>query len=156
MKINNRLFLLLIPLITGVICASYAGLSYWQQTHFVCDSQLTMVDSKGTEDVIMHFRFDGDSGHVETRGKYNSGTGEVISTSNKITFNFWREGGSLVMVSNETNRLPKQAPPVLNNVPDFFSSRERGIRLKVVKENAAGYLFLYEDTPALYCRSTQQ
>jgi hypothetical protein len=154
MKINKRLWLFLIPFMTGVLCLAYAGLTSWKETHFACDSQLTMIDAYGNDDIIMHFRFDGKTGHVETRGKYTPLKGQQIQTSNKVSFTFWRDGDSLVMVSNDTNRLPKTSPPAFAHTPDFFSSRERGIRLQVIRKNKAGYLFLYDGTPALYCAIT--
>jgi hypothetical protein len=154
MKINKRLWLFLIPFVTGILCIAYAQWATWKETHFACDSQLTMIDALGNDDIIMHFRFDGKNGHIETRGKYIPLKGQVIQTSNKVNFTFWREGDSLVMVSNDTNRLPKTSPPAFAHTPDFFSSRERGIRLQVIRKNKSGYLFLYDGTPALYCSIT--
>lgn len=154
MKITNRWLWILLPLVTGSLCAAYIGLTTWRQTHFACDSQLAMVDSKGREDVILHFRFAGKTGHVETKGKYITLQGEVIPTSNKVSFTFWREDDALVMVSDDTSRFPKISPPVLGDAPDFFTTRERGLRLQMVRKNASGYLFLYEGTPALYCTLT--
>jgi len=155
MKINNRLLIVGLPLITAVICAAYATVSHWQQTHFSCDSQLTIVSAKGTEEMIIHFKFSGPSGRIETRGKYVPKEGEAIITSNKVDFTFWRDGDSLVMISDETNKLPKIAPPVFDESPDFFSARERGLRLKVIQKSTGSYLFLYENTPGLYCTATQ-
>ncbi|MCS2151622.1 hypothetical protein MUU49_03345 [Scandinavium goeteborgense] len=151
MKINNRLMIIALPLISLIVCSVYIQLTAWKQTHFACDSQMSIVDKNGSEDIIMHFRFMGKTGHLETRGKYTTLKGGVTPTSNRINFTFWREGRSLIMVSNETNQLPKIPLPVLNNTPDFFTSRERGLRLQVIQKNPTGYLFLYEGTPALYC-----
>ena len=155
MKMNNRLLVILIPLLTGLLCAAYVALIHWQKTHFSCDSQLTVVSEKGAEDVILHFNFAGSSGHIDIRGEYTSKAGEVIPTSNKIDFTFWREDNALIMISNETNRLPMHNPLVLDNAPDFFSSRERGIRFNVVEKNPGGYMFLYENAPGLYCARSE-
>lgn len=155
MKLNKRLLILLIPLLTGIFCAAYASYSLWQQTHFSCDSQLTVVGAKGTEEIILHFSFSGESGSIDTRGKYVPHGSEAIPISNKINFTFWREGDSLIMVSNDTNRLPKISPPELKDAPDFFTTRERGIRFKVIDKNPGGYIFLYENTPTLYCSRSQ-
>lgn len=153
MKINNHLYITFLLLITGIVCGGYIGYEYWKQTHFACDSQLTIVGAEGKEEIIMHFRFSGDTGHMETRGKYILLNGEEVPTSNRVNFNFLREGDSLVLVSNETNRLPKKSLSILQGTPDFFSTRERGIRLEVIRKNSAGYIFMYENTPVLYCRS---
>ncbi|MBB1202211.1 hypothetical protein EGM70_18200 [Enterobacteriaceae bacterium 89] len=155
MKLNSRLLIAGLPIITAIACATYAAASHWQQTHFSCDSQLTLVSAKGTEEMIIHFNFSGKSGRIETRGKYVPKNGEAITTSNKVDFTFWRDGDSLVMISDETNKLPKIAPPMLDESPDFFSTRERGLRLKVIQKSAGSYLFLYEDTPGLYCTASQ-
>lgn len=154
MKINNRWLLIALPAITGVLCAAYTGITAWQKTHFACDAQLTLVEPQGVDDVIMHFRFAGHSGHVETKGKYMQSNGAVIQTGNKVDFAFWLDGDSLVLVANETNRIPKITSPVLPNVPDFFTSRESGIRLQAIRKNSSGYLFLYDGAPAMYCRIT--
>lgn len=151
MKINNRLMIIALPLIAAIFCIASISITAWKQTHFTCESQLSIVDEYGSEDIIMHFRFLGKTGQLETRGKYITKKGKVTPTSNRGDFTFWREGRSLIMVSNETNQLPKIYLPVLNNTPDFFTSRERGIRLQVIQKNPTGYVFLYEGTPALYC-----
>ncbi|TDN57285.1 hypothetical protein [Scandinavium goeteborgense] len=151
MKINNRLMIIALPLIAATVCIAYMQLTAWKQTHFTCESQLSIVDANGSEDIIMHFRFMGKTGHLETRGKYITKKGEGTPTSNRVDFTFWREGHSLIMVSNETNQMSKIPLPVLNNTPDFFTSRERGLRLQVIQKNPTGYLFLYMGTPALYC-----
>lgn len=154
MKVNNRFLLLLIPVITAIAGIAYISATSWQSNHFACDARLTIIESRGADDLIMHFRFDGHTGHVETKGRYTQTNGEMTETSNKVDFTFWREKGSLVLISNETNRIPKMPPPVLAHIPDFFSSRERGIRLQIVPKNASAYLFLYEGTPTLYCAIT--
>lgn len=155
MKITKRWIIILLPLISGILCAAWIGITLWKQNHFSCDSQLSMVGSEGKEEVILHFRFDGNKGLIETRGKYTPNNGDTFPTSNKISFSFWREGNVMVMVSDESNQLPKVSPSLFRHIPDFFSTRERGIRLQLIRKNAGGYLFLFEDTPALYCTITR-
>ena len=155
MKLNSRWLVLLIPVITGLFCATWVGIASWQKKHFACDAQLTIVEQTGYNDVILHFRFAGQTGHLETKGKYVQKTGEIIQTSNKVDFTFWRDGSSLVLIANETNKIPKVPVPVLENMPDFFTARERGIRLQIIRKNASAYVFLYEGTPALYCSISQ-
>ncbi|MGL4726908.1 MAG: hypothetical protein ACRCWW_20780 [Scandinavium sp.] len=155
MKIAKRGIILLLPLLTGIICAAWAGITQWKQTHFSCDSQLSMIGSEGQEEVILHFRFDGNTGLIESRGKYTPKKGDTIPTSNKIIFSFWRENNALVLISEESNQLPKVAPELFRHIPDFFSTRERGIRLQIVRKNPGGYIFLFENTPALYCAITR-
>jgi hypothetical protein len=153
MNINSRPFVVAIPLLAAMFCAAYAGFTSWKQTHFACDSQMSIVDSRGQDDLIMHFRFDGKTGHVNTRGKYTPHNEAPIETSNKVYFTFWREGDSLVMISDDTNRLPKTPQPTLALSPDFFTARERGLRLQITAKNDSGYLFLYDGTPTLYCKT---
>lgn len=154
MKITSRWPWMALPVITVGLCAAYVGIGSWQKTHFACDAQLTMVDRQGADDVIMHFRFAGKTGHIETKGKYAQDNGEVIQTSNKVDFSFWLDGDALMLVANETNRIPKIAPPEIADVPDFFTARESGIRMQIVRKNANGYLFFYDGAPALYCKIT--
>ncbi|ALR78604.1 hypothetical protein [[Enterobacter] lignolyticus] len=152
---NVRLLLnLLITLV--VISVALAGYVNWQKNHFSCEAQITLVTDRGTEDLIMHFRFSGDTGQYESKGKYVTASGREIPTSNKIDFTFWRDGDALVMISDETNAIPKTAGSVYPYTPDFFYSRERGLRWKLTMENAAGYLFSYDGTPAFYCAITRK
>jgi len=55
------------------------------------------------------------------------------------------------MVSSDTNELPKKDEPFRRFIPDFFHQRDRGIRVEIVRVNAASYLFSFGNSPALYC-----
>ena len=103
----------------------------------------------------MHFNFNGKTGHIETRGEFTSGKNASITTSNKINFTFWRDGNSLVMISDDTNQIPKILNPALEDTPDFFNTRERGLRLQIIRKNTSAYVLLYESTPTLYCTLVQ-
>lgn len=74
-----------------------------------------------------------------------------MAISNKVGFSYWREGDETIMVSDETNVLPKKKLNYLSYVPDFFQHRERGIRLNILPANADSYYFIYSNSPVIYC-----
>ncbi|EDX9485036.1 hypothetical protein GQP67_002295 [Salmonella enterica] len=75
----------------------------------------------------------------------------MVNTSNKVVFDYWRKGQNIYLMSKETNELPATTTPLISWKPDFFRKRHRGITFQMIKENTAGYLFLYDHTPLFYC-----
>ena len=153
---TNKLFLLwgaiLIAIATPLLCAGY--LSY-QRNHFTCDAHAIIVDEDAIMDIITNYSFDGGSGSYESSGKYIKGTQPALSTSNNVSFNYWYENGKMIMVSNDTNELPKRTEPLLDQMPDFYHLRDRGISIDIVRANAASYYFVYGHTPVFYCTKSR-
>lgn len=140
-------------LITLVVMAPllYAGYIHYQRNHFSCQVHTTIVDDRYLLDVIASYSFNGGEGVYETSGEYIPHGQPPVAISNKITFNYWQEGGDVIMVSSETNERPKAAQPFRMTIPDFFHVRDRGLRMQIIPANNSSYFFLYGNSPVLYC-----
>lgn len=151
MRINHpvlRLSLIVIAIITPLI---FAGYSHYQRNHFRCEAHMIIVDDDSVVDVMTNYNFKGNAGTLRSSGEYLKNDASQVAISNQISFAFWREGGDVIMVSNDTNELPKKSEPYRLNIPDFYHSRDRGIRIKITPAHSAGYFFSYSNTPLFYC-----
>lgn len=129
----------------------YAWYIHYQRNHFSCEAHITVVDDNYVLDVIADYSFNGGQGTYETSGDYIQSEKPAIAISNKISFNYWREAGSVIMLSTETNERPKKDQVYRMNLPDFYHVRDRGIRLQITPANTSSYFFSYGNAPVLYC-----
>lgn len=129
----------------------YAGYIHYQRSNFSCEVHTTIVDDKYVVDAIMDYTFHGDSGTLETSGEYIPLNAPPVAVSNKVLFNAWRENGEVVLISNETNELPKKDEAYRLTIPDFYHARDRGLRFKLTSANASSYFFIYANFPIFYC-----
>jgi len=151
MRMNNpvaRWIIILLAIITPLCLAWYV---HSQRDNISCESHLIIVDDRSVVDLLIAFRLRSGSGTYDSTGEYSQSGKPTIAISNKITFNYWREEGNVIMVSSDTNELPKKDEPFRRFIPDFFHQRDRGIRVEIVRVNAASYLFSFGNSPALYC-----
>ncbi|MDI9802634.1 hypothetical protein [Citrobacter koseri] len=152
MMTKKSVFTMWIVIFAGLVACI---IIYWRTSyvhkHFSCEAQLTLVDQASSYDVLMNFTFADGTGIYEASGLYKDRHNQEIKTSNKVSFDYWRKGKNIYLISKETNELPKTDIPILDWKPDFFRKRDRGIALQVTQENADGYLFLYDHTPLFYC-----
>ncbi|MFX4314132.1 hypothetical protein F8O53_19755 [Enterobacter sp. 63] len=102
-------------------------------------------------DVILDFSFNNGNGFYESAGELIENGGSPQSVSNKIAFRYWREDGSVILVSDETNPLPTRYETFRKYIPDFFQQRDRGLRLQITPVNALSYIFTYGGAPVFYC-----
>lgn len=128
-----------------------AGYLHHQRNNFSCETHVTIVEQRAVIDLIMNFSFANGAGTYEGSGDYLEENKPPVAISNKVGFTYWREEGEMILVSNETNILPKKHLNYLAYVPDFFQHRERGIRLNIRPANADSYYFSYSDSPVMYC-----
>lgn len=147
-KMSLRWTLISLAIATPLL---YAGYIHYQRNHFSCEAHSTIVDENYLLDVIARYSFNGGHGFYETSGDYTQHGQSTISISNKIMFNYWREGGSLILFSTETSERPKTNQAYRSTLPDFYHVRDRGLRLQMVPANASSYFFLYGNAPVFYC-----
>lgn len=147
-KLTVRWMLIVMAIITPLLAAGYI---HYQRDDFSCESHVTLVERHAVIDVLMNFTFDEGKGIYQTSGEYLKDNQPAVALSNNVTFDYWREDGRMIMVSSETNELPKVTLPFRFNIPDFFRHRERGLRMQVVPANSASYYFIYNNSPVFYC-----
>ncbi|MFY9997349.1 MAG: hypothetical protein WAK61_20455 [Leclercia sp.] len=152
MKKMNKLVvswvLIVLAIIAPLLAAGYVHL---QRDNFSCESNITIVDRHAMVDILMNFSFRDGKGIYQTSGEYIKDNQPPVALSNNVTFDYWREEGRMIMVSSETNELPKATLPFRLNIPDFFRHRERGLRLQIVPANSASAYFIYKNSPVFYC-----
>jgi len=129
----------------------YAGYLSWQRNNFSCGAHLIIVDNDVVLDLISNYTFSNGRGSYASFGQYKKASEPPVGVSNNVSFDYWREANKFVMVSNETNQLPKREESLLAGIPDFYRLRDRGIRLGTVRANASSDLFLYGQAPFFYC-----
>ncbi|MDI3361335.1 hypothetical protein QQF21_09875 [Lelliottia sp. V89_10] len=151
MKMNKTALswtLIALAIVTPLL---YAWYIHYQRNHFSCESHLTIVDDNYILDVVADYSFSGGTGNYETSGDYIQLGQPPVPISNKIEFNYWREGDSVIMVSSDTNERPKRSQAFRHNIPDFFQVRDRGLKMEIIPANASSYLFIYGNAPVFYC-----
>ncbi|HCL5070901.1 TPA: hypothetical protein N2F43_000098 [Salmonella enterica] len=150
--INRNVIFAGVILIAGIVIGVVI---YWHATYalknFSCEGQLTLLNKKTSYDLLINFTFADGTGLYEATGRYKDQYGNVVSTSNKVVFDYWRKEKNIYLISKETNELPATTTPLISWKPDFFRKRHRGITFQVIQENTEGYLFLYDHTPLFYC-----
>lgn len=122
-----------------------------RRDNFSCQIQAVIVDENSAIDVSMNYTLRNGRGIYESSGEYREKGKPPEAISNKITFNYWNESDKVIMVSNETNALPKKPQAFRDHTPDFFHRRDRGISLKILPANDNSYLFLYDGLPVFFC-----
>ncbi|MCU6669250.1 hypothetical protein M8013_10870 [Enterobacteriaceae bacterium H4N4] len=147
-KLTARWMLTGIAIITPVLAAGYI---HHQRDDFSCESRVTVVDKHDYVDVLVSFSFHDGKGLYQASGEDNKPNQPPVAVSNNVMFDYWREDGRMIMVSSETNELPKVTLPFRVNIPDFFRHRERGLRMQVVPANSSSYYFIYNNSPVFYC-----
>ncbi|ENF7816164.1 hypothetical protein ABR157_001927 [Enterobacter soli] len=140
-------------LIGAAIFAPLLGAAYihHQRDNFSCEIHSAIVDENRMLDVILDFSFNNGNGFYESAGELIENGGSPQSVSNKIAFRYWREDGSVILVSDETNPLPTRYETFRKYIPDFFQQRDRGLRLQITPVNASSYIFTYGGAPVFYC-----
>lgn len=147
-KLALRWSLILLAIIIPLLYVVYIRV---QRSNFNCEAHTTIVDDKYVVDVIMDYTFLGGSGTLETSGEYIPVNAPPVAISNKVSFNAWQENGEMVLISNETNELPKKTEAYRLTIPDFYHVRDRGLRFKLTPVNASSYFFIYANSPIFYC-----
>lgn len=147
-KIAARWVFIILAILAPLVAAGYI---HHQRDNFSCETHVTLVDKNAVVDLIMNYAFEDGVGYYQTSGDYLVANQPPVAVSNNVTFNYWREDGRMIMVSSETNALPKNNLPFRLNMPDFFQYRERGLRMQVVPANASSYYFIYSHSPVFYC-----
>ncbi|OAT28953.1 hypothetical protein M975_3600 [Buttiauxella brennerae ATCC 51605] len=128
----------------------------YQKDHFSCDATTNIVGENISYDMITHLTFDNGSGTYSSLGILKEKGKPEINTNNNFSFKYWHEDGKIIMISGEHSELEKVFSQYFPQTPDFFIYRERGISLKMIRENVSSYLFSYDNTPLFYCILTNQ
>lgn len=128
-----------------------AGYLHVQRDSFSCEVYTTIIQGDATIELIMNYDFRQGKGHYQSSGEYSSPGKPTIRLSNKVEFDYWYEDGRVIMISSETNELPRKDFPFRNVIPDFYHLRERGVSFQVVPANDSSYYFLYAGSPVFYC-----
>ena len=151
MKINKGL--LIWSLIALAIAAPLLTAVYiqHQRANFSCEIHTAIVYDNSVLDMILDFNLNNGIGNYEAVGEYKEVGAQSQSVSNKVTFKYWHEDGEVIMVSDETNPLPKKNELFRTFIPDFFQHRDRGIRFQIIPVNATSYIFNYDGAPVFYC-----
>lgn len=147
-KTTLRWTLIALAIIAPLLIAWYI---HYQREHFSCEAHTTIIDDNYVLDIIADYSFNGGEGTYETSGDYVQPGKPVVAISNKIAFNYWREAGSIIMVSTETNERPKKDQAYRLSIPDFYHVRDRGIRVQMTVANTSSYFISYGNVPVLYC-----
>lgn len=151
MKMNKGIViwsLIGLAIVTPLLCAGYIQ---HQRKNFNCEVRTTIVYNNSVLDMILDFNFNNGNGTYEAVGEYNENDTRNQPVSNKVTFKYWYEDGQVIMVSDETNPLPKKNEDFRQFIPDFFQYRNRGVRFQIIPVNATSYIFTYGDAPVFYC-----
>ncbi|UWX94366.1 hypothetical protein N2K86_05305 [Enterobacter mori] len=151
MKMTSRHAYGLIIILMIAAPLLYAWYIHYQRNHFTCESHLIIVEEDSRLDSLMTFTFNNGTGSYDSTGEYHQAGQQPIVVSNKIAFNYWREAGRVILVSRDTNELPKKDEPFRRHIPDFFHYRDRGISVEIVPMNATSYLFSFDNSPLFYC-----
>lgn len=151
MRMNNRVTRWTVIILAIITPLTYAWYVHYQRNNFTCESHLTIVDGDSQVDSIMTFAFHNGTGVYDSTGEYRQPGQSPLTISNKIAFNYWYEEGKVIMVSSDTNELPKKDEPFRRYIPDFFHHRDHGISVEIVPVNASSYLFSFGNSPAFYC-----
>lgn len=151
MTMNKQLLRWCIVFLAAISPLLVAGYLHYQRNNFSCETHATIVEQRAVIDMVMNFSFNDGVGSYDATGEYIEDNKPPVAISNKVGFTYWREEGEVILVSNETNVLPKKHLNYLAYVPDFFQHRERGIRLNILPANADSYFFTYSNSPVMYC-----
>ena len=151
MIMNNKAMRWSIIFLLAVSPLFVAGYLHYQRNNFSCETHVIIVEQGAVIDTVMNFSFNNGVGSYDASGEYIEENAQPVAISNKVGFSYWREGDETIMVSDETNVLPKKKLNYLSYVPDFFQHRERGIRLNILPANADSYYFIYSNSPVIYC-----
>lgn len=147
-SLGARWLMIILAIIAPLL---YAGYVHHQENNFSCEGHLIIVENNSWVDTVMAFSFHNGSGDYDSTGEYRQAGQAPITVSNKVAFRFWREDKRVILISSDTNQLPKKDEAYRHNIPDFFRHRDRGISLEIVPINASSYLFLFGTSPAFYC-----
>lgn len=151
MKINFFILRWLLIVLAIALPLIVTGYNHWQRNHFVCDTNIIIVDEDSVLDESATYTFTNGHGDYQSFGQYTQKDRPPVAVSNKVTFEYWHEEGRIIMVSNETNELPRREDPLLAQMPDFYHLRDRGISIELVRANASSAYFLYGQAPVFYC-----
>ena len=151
MRMNKKALRWSVIFLLAISPLFVAGYLHHQRNNFSCETHVTIVEQHAVIDSIMNFSFNDGVGSYDSSGDYIEENNPPVAISNKVGFTYWREGDEVVMVSDETNFLPKKHLNYLTYIPDFFQQRERGIRWSILPANADSYYFIYSNSPVMYC-----
>lgn len=148
---NNKLRLISIVF----LCVIVFGVTWIQvvmssKSNFTCDSEISFKSATGDYDGIMLYHFKNGQGDYNTVGTIKLSDGTVKSFNRSIKFEYIYKNDKLFILqsTNDVNDIHPQA--IIN--PEFFHIR-RGLNIKVKRANKNGYIFIYGDTPFLYCKN---
>ncbi len=151
MTMNKQALRWIVIFLGAVTPLLVAGYLHHQRNNFSCETHVTIIEQHAVIDMIMNFSFNDGIGSYDGSGDYIEENKPPVAISNKVGFTYWREKDEVILVSNETNVLPKSNLTYRAYVPDFFQHRERGIRMNILPANADSYYFTYSNSPVMYC-----
>lgn len=130
---------------------TYLGYTMYQQEHFSCQAEIVISKDNNNYATLMYYRFDGGTGTLVASGVFKRNGQEIAKISKELTFYYWKEGKSIIMVS--ANKFDdKESVALLNTLtPDFFLYSDRGMTIQLKRQNASSYLFIQSDTPLFSC-----
>ncbi|SRR5471030_807019 len=130
---------------------AYFGYQKYQENHFSCQGEVMIFKDNSYYTSIMNYRFDGGSGILDAKGFFKKDGAEIAKINKKLAFNYWWEGKSLIMVS-DNKYDDKETVALLNTLtPDFFLYSDRGMTIQLKRQNASSYLFTQSGAPLFSC-----
>ena len=151
---NNKKQWLLITLMTLISLSPLTGVvySHWQKNNFSCKSDVTVGNDEGDLSVSLDFTFDDGRGQISSVGMLKDKNGKINHLMREMKFEYYREKGSIVMVSDGPNVYSPFKSGFGYSIPDFFLYKDRGINIRMVPNGIAGYVVLMNNLPTFYCQ----
>ena len=138
------LSMIIIPLLSiAYIC--------YDENHFSCESQLILIGKDDHYNSIMHYTFADGFGNFESLGSFHRSNNPPVSRTNNFPFKYWKEQGDTIMVADDSSDPPEDMKQLFTFLPDFFYTKDRGLRVHILRENDSGYLFTDNNSPLFYC-----
>lgn len=150
--INSKNVVWLTLLVVAAISpVTYIGYTMYQKNHFSCQAEVVISKNNTYYTTLMNYHFDGGTGTLEASGSFKRDGVEIDKINKKLSFNYWRKGDSIIMVSS--NKYDdKESVALLNTfTPDFYLYSDRGLTIQLKRQNASSYLFVQSDTPLFSC-----
>lgn len=136
------------------ISAGFWTFVSYQKKHFSCESEVTLIEGEAVYNVIMDYTFNDGAGSFHSVGHLQV-EGKSVNISKTLSFTYIQEDNNIVMTSEDNHVSAKTLGTQMPYIPDFFSYSGRGMSMKVIKENDAGYLFIHNNAPFFYCTRTR-
>ncbi|MCD1125901.1 hypothetical protein LPW36_07765 [Jinshanibacter sp. LJY008] len=132
----------------------WAGYLSWKNNHFTCESEITIINDKGSYDTIMLFTFNDGEGRYSSIGDLQENGQPAKRISHEMRFRYVLDKKDIMMISEQTDTNPGRLGKLDYLVPDFFRIQGRGIGMHLLYQSFSSYMFTLDDMPLFYCSQT--